>query len=284
VRPIPVAFHIWHLEVHTYGIGLALTFWFGYRYFAKRLRDHGYPDGWLGATFVAIVISSIVGARLVHVLANLPSYRADPASVFSIWQGGLTSYGGLAFGIPVGFLSARRRCPELRASVAAELVAPVLVSAWALGRLLGPQLMVAGGGKPTSSWIGMYYAGEVGKRLPVPLFQAAECGAIFLLALFVERRVADGRLPVGLVSATVFALWGLSRFFDEYLWLTNDTGTDAVEIASLAMFGLGVGFGAWLIVRAPRDRSRSSSPLDASEVTSDEPLEEEDRQEEMVGP
>ena len=32
MRPIPVAFHIWFLEVHTYGIGLALTFWFGLRY------------------------------------------------------------------------------------------------------------------------------------------------------------------------------------------------------------------------------------------------------------
>src|SRR6185312_5363439 len=168
MRPIPVAFHIWHLEVHTYGIGLALTFWFGYRYFAKRLRDHGYPDEWLATTFVAIVVSAIVGARLVHVLANLSSYRSDPASVFSIWEGGLSSYGGLSFALPIGFLSARRRCPSLSASEAAELVSPVLVSAWAIGRLLGPQLMVAGGGKPTSAWIGMYYAGQVGRRLPVP--------------------------------------------------------------------------------------------------------------------
>ena len=37
VKPIPVVFHLGPLQVHTYGIGLALTFWFGYRYFAKRL-------------------------------------------------------------------------------------------------------------------------------------------------------------------------------------------------------------------------------------------------------
>lgn len=252
MRPIPVAFHIWHLEIHTYGIGLALTFWFGYRYFARRLRQHGYPDQWLAGTFVAVVVSAIVGARLVHVLANLSLYRSDPASVFSIWQGGLSSYGGLAFAIPVGFASARRRCPSLPASEASELVAPVLVSAWALGRLLGPQLMVAGGGKATNAWYGMYYAGEVGRRLPVPLFQAGECGAIFLIALWIERRVTSGRLPTGVVSATVFGLWGLSRFIDEYFWLTNDSGTDAVEIASLAMFVVGGVFALSMFIRSRR--------------------------------
>ena len=252
MRPIPVAFHIWHAEIHTYGIGLALTFWFGYRYFAKRLRDNCYPDAWLSATFVAIVISAIVGARLVHVLANLSSYQSDPAGVFAVWQGGLSSYGGLAFALPVGFASARRRCPQLRAAIAAELVAPVLVSAWAIGRLLGPQLMVAGGGKATTAWYGMYYADQIGRRIPVPLFQAAECAVIYVVALWVERRVQSGRLPLGLVSVTVFGLWGLSRFFDEYLWLTNDTGTDAVEIGSLAMFAVGVGVGILLIRRARR--------------------------------
>lgn len=250
MRPIPVAFHIWHAEIHTYGIGLALTFWFGYRYFAKRLRDHGYPDAWLSTTFVAIVVSAVVGARAVHVLANLSEYRANPAAVFAVWQGGLSSYGGLAFAIPVGFASARRRCPQLRRAVAAELVAPVLVSAWAIGRLLGPQLMVAGGGKATNAWYGMYYAGQIGRRIPVPLFQAAECGAIYLVALWVERRVRAGQLPLGLVSTAVFGLWGLSRFFDEYLWLTNDTGTDAVEIGSLAMCAVAVGVGALLLLRA----------------------------------
>src|SRR5580692_8679222 len=97
MKPIPVLFHIGPLQIHTYGIGLAITFWFGYRYFATRLRDHGYGDQALGTTFVAIVVSAIVGARLVHVLANLSAYRSDPGAIFAIWQGGLSSFGGLAF-------------------------------------------------------------------------------------------------------------------------------------------------------------------------------------------
>ncbi|HLN07078.1 MAG TPA: prolipoprotein diacylglyceryl transferase family protein, partial [Acidimicrobiales bacterium] len=183
MKPIPVAFHIWHLEIHTYGVGLALTFWFAYRYFAKRLRDRGYPDAWLGTTFVEIVVAAIIGARAVHVLANLSYYRSDPVAVFEVWQGGLSSFGGLLAAVPVGLVSARRRCPELSIGKAGDIVSPVLVGAWAVGRLLGPQLMVAGGGKPTTAWFGMYYAGEVGRRLPVPIFQALECTAVYLLAV-----------------------------------------------------------------------------------------------------
>ena len=47
MKPIPVAFHIGPLEVHTYGIGLAITFWFAFRYFERRLRRTATrPTGW----------------------------------------------------------------------------------------------------------------------------------------------------------------------------------------------------------------------------------------------
>ena len=102
VKPIPVAFHIGPLEVHTYGIGLAITFWFAYRYFERRLRNAGYPYEWLTGAFLWIVVASIVGARLLHVLANWSIYQAHPSQILAIWQGGLSSFGGLLFGIPVG--------------------------------------------------------------------------------------------------------------------------------------------------------------------------------------
>ncbi|MHB1517691.1 MAG: prolipoprotein diacylglyceryl transferase [Acidimicrobiales bacterium] len=187
MRPIPVAFHIWFLEVHTYGIGLALTFWFGLRYTERRLRRSGYPWQWVTAMFVWVIVAAIVGARAMHVLANLSYYTHNPAQVIAIWQGGLSSFGGLLLGVPTAIVITRRRCPELSILRFADLMAPVLMACWGIGRLLGPQLMVAGGGHRTNQWFGMYYAGQVGKRLPVPLFQAAEDLSIFVILLLVER-------------------------------------------------------------------------------------------------
>ena len=146
MRPIPVAFHVWFLEVHTYGIGLALTFWFGLRYTERRLRQAGYPWQWVTGMFVWVIIAAIVGARALHVVSNLSYYSHQPGQVFAIWQGGLSSFGGLLFAVPVAIVSTRRRCPELPVLRFADLMAPVLMACWGMGRLLGPQLMVAGGG------------------------------------------------------------------------------------------------------------------------------------------
>ena len=266
MRPIPVAFHVWFIEVHTYGIGLALTFWFGLRYFERRLRNNGYPTEWVTGMFIWVIVAAIVGARVVSVLPNLSQYRSDPMQVFAIWQGGLSSFGGLIFAIPVGIIVSRRRCPEISTVRLLDLIAPVLMAAWGIGRLLGPQLMVRGGGHPTTAWFGMYYAGEVGKRLPVPIFQAMGDFAIFGILLLVERwlrsqapsQLADGGggggevtgtavsarslPPAGIVIGVGMVLWGIERFFDEYLWLTDPShlGFILVETAGIALSVAGV--------------------------------------------
>ena len=239
MRPIPVAFHVWFLEVHTYGIGLALTFWFGLRYTERRLRRAGYPWQWVTGMFVWVIVAAIVGARALHVVSNLSFYTHHPAQIIAIWQGGLSSFGGLIFAVPVAIVSSRRRCPELSSLRFADLMAPVLMACWGIGRLLGPQLMVAGGGHPTNQWFGMYYAGQPGKRLPVPIFQSMEDLAIFAILLLTERwlrsqapapvAVAEGQPvpagllpPSGIVIGVGMVLWGIERYLDEHLWLGED--------------------------------------------------------------
>ncbi len=258
MRPIPVAFHVWFLEVHTYGIGLALTFWFGLRYTERRLRQAGYPWQWVTGMFVWVIVAAIVGARALHVLSNLSFYSHHPSQVLAIWQGGLSSFGGLIFAVPVAIVSTRRRCPELPTMRFADLMAPVLMACWGIGRLLGPQLMVAGGGHPTNQWFGMYYAGQHGKRLPVPIFQAMEDFAIFGILLLVERwlrnqaptpaPMAGGGVaprllpPSGIVLGVGMVLWGIERFLDEHLWLGEDghLGSLLVQGAGIALAVAGI--------------------------------------------
>jgi phosphatidylglycerol---prolipoprotein diacylglyceryl transferase len=261
MRPIPVAFHVWFVEVHTYGVGLALTFWFGLRYAERRLRKAGYPWQWVTGMFVWVIIAAIVGARALHVLSNLSFYRHHPGQIIAIWQGGLSSFGGLLFAVPVAIVSSRRRCPQLPTLRFADLMAPVLMASWGIGRLLGPQLMVAGGGHPTHQWFGMYYAGQVGKRLPVPIFQAVEDFTIFGVLLLVERwlrsqapravatSVGEGGdeaavappPPAGIVLGVAMVLWGIERFLDEHLWLGEDghLGSLLVQGAGIALAVVG---------------------------------------------
>jgi phosphatidylglycerol:prolipoprotein diacylglycerol transferase len=258
VKPIPVSFHIGPLLVHTYGIGLAITFWFAYRYFERRLRDNGYETRWLSGVFLWVVVASIAGARAVHVLSDLSFYSSNPGQILAVWHGGLSSFGGLLFGIPTGVALTRRRCPELGSVHALDLVAPVLMASWGIGRLLGPQLMVGGGGAQTNAWYGMYYAGEHGKRVPVPIIQSIDSFVIFGILLILERRFRDR--PAGFILAATAGLWGLGRFYEEFVFLRHSSpqGSFAVEVAGLALFAAGVVSMIFLMRRhrhtAPREQ------------------------------
>jgi phosphatidylglycerol:prolipoprotein diacylglycerol transferase len=290
MRPIPVAFHVWFLEIHTYGIGLALTFWFGLRYTERRVRAAGYPWQWVTGMFVWVVVAAIVGARTLHVLSNLSYYSHYPLQVFAIWQGGLSSFGGLLFAVPVALITTHKRCPELKLLRFADLMAPVLMACWGIGRLLGPQLMVAGGGHPTNQWFGMYYAGQVGKRLPVPIFQAIEDLTIFAILLLVERWLrnsapqpavvgaGEGEAvvqapppPAGIVIGVGMVLWGIERFFDEHLWLGEDghLGSLLVQIAGVALAVSGIVLLITRIGPFRRWRNGETTEVDAGPVPVD---------------
>jgi phosphatidylglycerol:prolipoprotein diacylglycerol transferase len=257
MRPIPVVFHIGPLQVHTYGIGLAITFWFAFTYFERRLKKNGHRSDWFVSVFLWIILAAVVGARALHVLSDLHYYTQNPGQILSIWHGGLSSFGGLLLAIPTGIVLTRRRCPELPIGRALDIIAPVLLAAWALGRLLGPQLMVAGGGHPTHQWFGMYYAGQAGRRLPVPLFQAAEDFCVFLVLIATERRLQrwpDGSprsgFPSGTVTGVAMVLWGIERALDEHLWLGEDgrLGSALVQIAGVLL----VAGGTVLLIRTRR--------------------------------
>jgi phosphatidylglycerol---prolipoprotein diacylglyceryl transferase len=244
MKPIPVDFHLGPLQIHTYGIGLALTFWFAFTYFERRLRRNGFATDWFVPVFLWIILAAVIGARALHVLSNLGYYSHNLNEILAIWHGGLSSFGGLLFAVPTGIVLTRRRCPELPISRALDLVAPVLMASWALGRLLGPQLMVAGGGHPTHQWFGMYYSGQAGRRLPVPIFQSMEDFSVFLVLIAIERHLnkwPDGTpragYPAGLVMGTAMVLWGIERTLDEHLWLGEDghLGSLLVQIAGVLL-------------------------------------------------
>ena len=230
MRPIPTAFHIGPLEIHTYGIGLAITFWFAFRYFERRLAARGFPTDWVATMFLWVIAAAIVGARAMHVLSNLGYYSSHPTQIFAIWQGGLSSFGGLILAVPVAIFIAHRRCPELGVLEGLDIVAPVLMAAWAIGRLLGPQMMVAGGGHPTTQWFGMYYDGQEGRRVPVPVIQAIEDFATYLVLIFTERRLARRQAEQpetpkapGTIIGLAMIIWGITRGLDEH-FLLDDIG------------------------------------------------------------
>ncbi|MGH2719258.1 MAG: prolipoprotein diacylglyceryl transferase family protein, partial [Actinomycetota bacterium] len=125
---------------------------------------------------------------------------------------------------------------------------------------LGPQLMVSGGGRETTAWYGMAYAGQIGKRVPVPLIQAFDCLVIYAILLLVEARY---RLRAnGFMIATAATLYGLARFFEENVFLRqNDhVGGILVQSTGVALVVIGATWMMFLARRAPASPGPAGQP------------------------
>ena len=110
--------------------------------------------------------------------------------------------------------------------------------------------MYQGGGNLTHAWYGMAYAGQAGKRVPVPISRLWKTFVVYLIALWAERKIARRGGPVGIVVTVAVTLYGAARFNDEYVLLPHNTGGDiAVLVASLAFVGCGAALAAWLLWR-----------------------------------
>lgn len=260
--PVPTSVHLGPLTFHLYGFGLAIAAYVAYVYARRRFTRAGLDLGPFARFAGALIVSGLVGARVAHVATNWSVYSGHPGQWLAVWQGGLASFGGIALALPVGLVLARRWWPDAPLYAITDALVPALVAGWALGRVLGPQFMVGGGGHLTHQWFGLRYAGQVGKRVPVPLIQGAEDGLLWLALLGLERR----RPRAGTITGVAMIVWGLVRALDERLLLGehSHSGSLGVQFAgvALAVAGLVVALGP---ARRPRERVApdAAAPRDA---------------------
>ena len=251
MSPFPTSFHIGPLVFHIYGFGLAIAAYVCFLYSRRRLSRAGFATERFGPYAVALIVSGLVGARLAHIATNWSYYSGHPVRWIELWQGGLASFGGLALAVPVGLYLQRRWWPGSSLARFADAMVPALIAGWALGRVLGPQFMVDGGGHLTHQWFGLSYYGQVGKRVPVPLIQGAEDCLLWLALLGLERQKIGQR--AGVVTGAGMIIWGLVRALDERLLLGqhSHSGSLGVQFAGVALALAGVVVLALQLTRKP---------------------------------
>jgi phosphatidylglycerol:prolipoprotein diacylglycerol transferase len=235
VSGVPTSFHLGPLVFHTYGFGLAIAAYVCFLYARKRLAEVDFNVAPFGKFAFALIIAGLLGARLANIATNWGYYSDHPARWIAVWQGGLASFGGIALALPVGLYLQRRWWPESSLAGFTDALVPALIAGWALGRVLGPQFMVNGGGHLTHQWFGIHYAGQVGKRVPVPLIQGAEDCLLWLALLVIEHQ--RPRRHVGVITGVAMIAWGVVRSTDERLLLGQEShsGSLGVQIAGLVL-------------------------------------------------
>ena len=91
----PEIFSLGPLHVRWYGLMFAIGFLFGYQHVEKMFKHENLNLKWLESLFIYMIVATVVGARLGHVLFYAWDYYSQhPIEILYVWQGGLASHGG----------------------------------------------------------------------------------------------------------------------------------------------------------------------------------------------
>ena len=85
------------IPVRWYGLLFAIAFIIGQQIYFYFYKQEGKPEKDVETLTIYIVIGTILGARLGHVLFYEPDrFLANPLEILKIWKGGLASHGAAA--------------------------------------------------------------------------------------------------------------------------------------------------------------------------------------------
>lgn len=187
------------LAVPGYYFWLTIAFIMGTNVAVREARRSGIPVKQMLDMALIVLLGSLVGARLGHILFENPqSYLDDPMKLLRIWQGGFVYYGGFLFNLACMYVYIRwRGLVFLRV---ADVFAPVIGLGLCFGRL---GCLSAGCcyGRPVDFPLGFplpwgltFFSGQVPRALegvplhPTQLYLSVLGLALFLWTSRVRRR------------------------------------------------------------------------------------------------
>ncbi len=94
--------------INSHGVFIVLGIILAYIIFSKRTDDKqllGIKDELL----TVLVISGLIGARLVYVLTNLDIYSANPLDILKFWKGGVSLTGGIVLATVSSYIYLRKK-------------------------------------------------------------------------------------------------------------------------------------------------------------------------------
>lgn len=211
----PVFFRIGPVELRWYGLMYVLGFtiaYFGLLHGVKRKQVSLSKDDVADFIFY-FALGVIIGGRLGSVLFyNFSYYLAHPLRVFAVWEGGMSFHGGLIGAALASFYFVRKKNQDffLLADIAI-MCAPIGLALGRIGNFINGELY----GRVTDvPWGIVFPGGGDLPRHPSQLYEAVLEGPVTFFILWVLARKDR---PTGVIFWSFITLYGLFRFFAEFL-------------------------------------------------------------------
>jgi phosphatidylglycerol:prolipoprotein diacylglycerol transferase len=262
----PIAVHLGAFNLYWYGIlvaaGFIVAIWMGTHEADREGLD---GDQVLSAILVAALFG-LLGARLFYLLENDPGHYLSAnhlGEALSLWQGGLSFYGGI-FGGALGawIYAARYELPVFRLLDLGALMAPLGLAIGRVGNVINGDIL----GYRTNGW-GVEYtssgnfllpADALGRtQQPVAIYELALDAALFGLLFWLYRRRV---LRTGQLSGLFLAGWAAGQLMLQTFRATP-AGFAGLKLGQVTALPLIAG-GLWLFARrasAPPEPARQAA-------------------------
>ena len=216
----PILFEIGGFPVYTYGLLLAAAYLLGLQFALMRARTRGLDPNRVMDLGIWIIVSALLGAKLLLVIVESDKFSTDPAELLNLVRSGGVFYGGLIAAVVVALWYLRRhRMPMWTVT---DVFAPGI----ALGHVIGRMGCLFAGccfGRPAEvPWAITFHnefaAQNVGTPLGIPLHptQLYEAGAELLILVVLLATERKGRPFPGRTFWGYMLLYGVSRFVIEF--------------------------------------------------------------------
>ena len=215
----PRLFEIGPYTQHTYGVILVGAFIIGILLAMRQAKKEGIPPGRILDLGLVIIISALVGAKVLLILVNIDYFREHPRELLTSLRLGGVFYGGLLTALLAGIWFLRRW--GLPVWKVADILAPYI----ALGQGIGRWACFSTGccyGTPTTLPWGVVFTDpyahqRVGVPLnislhPTQLYHSAAGFIIFALLILLRRR----KKFEGELFWSYILLYSITRFFIEF--------------------------------------------------------------------
>lgn len=232
----PVIFSLGPLEPRWYGLMFAGAFVSGYMFGVRMWKDYGRKVEEMEHILTWVLVGTVIGARLGHVIFYDPSYYLrNLDQVLAIWNGGLASHGA-AVGIIIAmyYLSKKARGMTFM-WLADRVVIPTAVGGAfiRMGNFFNSEIV----GQETDAPWGIIFTNLPGPagmvpRHPTMLYEVILCLIVFAVLWTIYKKY-KAHPPEGSLFGTFLILLFTGRFFLEY------TKIPQANFASDWMFNMG---------------------------------------------
>jgi phosphatidylglycerol---prolipoprotein diacylglyceryl transferase len=260
----PILLELGPLTVYTYGLLLAAAYLLGLKLAMVRAQARGLDHARVLDLGIYIIISALVGAKLLLVITDYRAFFSDPRELLTLARSGGVFYGGLILAVTVALWYIRK--VGLPLWTTCDVFAPGIALGHVIGRL---GCLFAGccyGKETTLPWAITFTnpdaARNVGTPLGVPLHptQLYEAGAEFVILMLLLATEKKGRPFPGRTFWLYMFLYAVSRFVIEF-YRGDARGNVGIfstsQFISLFLAPLAVGMLIYL------RRSRTPEPISA---------------------